>query len=84
MHADVDEGTEMSDVGDDAFQDHTGLQVFHAIDAVIEVDDAELAARISPWFAELGDNVDDRRNAELVVDEFLGLQFAAERRIADQ
>ena len=54
MHADVDEGAEGGDVGDDAFEDHVGLQVGKRLDAVLECSRFEFWARIAAGLFQLG------------------------------
>ena len=54
VHADVDEGAEGGDVGDDAFEDHVGLQVGKRLDAVLECSRFEFWARIAAGLFQLG------------------------------
>ena len=50
MHADVDEGAEGGDVGDDAFEDHAGLQVGNRFDAFLKGRGLEFRARVAARF----------------------------------
>ena len=72
MHADVDEGAERGNVGDDAFELHAGLQVGDLVDALLERRRLELRARIAAGLFQLGENVGDGRDAERGVGEFGG------------
>jgi hypothetical protein len=71
MHADVDEGAEVGDVGDHAFEDHSRLQVLDRLDAFPEVGGAELGTRVAARLFEFPEDVADGRQAELLVDVFL-------------
>ena len=83
VHADVDEGAERRDVGDDAFELHAGLQVRDLLDALLEGGGLELGARIAAGLLQLGEDVGDGRDAELRVGECRGLQRLEERPVAD-
>ena len=47
MHPDVDEGTEGRDVGHDAFEDHTRVQVGQRLDAFLEGGSLKFRPRIA-------------------------------------
>ncbi len=53
MHADIDERAEGSDVGHDAGQLHAECQVGGLFDAVGELEDFKLLARIAAGLGEL-------------------------------
>jgi len=72
VHADVDERSEVRDVGHDAFELHSGRQVSELFDPLLERGGAELGTRIPPGLLELRQDILHRRQAELRVDELLG------------
>jgi hypothetical protein len=53
MDADVDEGAELRDVGDDPLEDHVGLHVSNLPDAFVERGCNELVAWVAARLAEL-------------------------------
>src|SRR5574343_1063620 len=73
MHADIDEGTKGRDVGDDAFEDHAGLQILHFGDAVGEGGRLELRARVATGFFQFLQDVLNGRQAEALVGIFAGV-----------
>ena len=84
MHADVDEGAEGRDIGDDALEDHAGPQIGDLLDALLEGRRLEGGTRIAAGLFQLLENVGDGRQAERLVGEVLRLQLAQLGRIADQ
>ena len=70
MDADIDEGTEGGDVGDDAFEDHARTQVADLFDAVGEGRRLELGARVAAGFFQFLENVLHGRQAEALVGVF--------------
>ena len=70
MDADVDEGAEGGDVGDDAFEDHARAQVADLFDAVGEGRRLELGARVAAGFFQFLEDVLDGRQAEALVGVF--------------
>ncbi len=81
MDADVDEGAELGDVGDDAFEDHAGLNVGELADVIVEVGGDELVAWIAAGLAELFENVVDGEGARRRV---LCVDFGEELRALDE
>ena len=80
MHADIDEGAERGDVGDDALELHAGLEVGDLVDAVLEGCRLELGARITAGLLEFGEDVRDGRDTELLIGECCGFERAAGKR----
>jgi hypothetical protein len=70
MDADIDEGPEGGDVGDDAGKFHADLQVGRFLDALDEREQLELFPRVAAGLGELGDDVLERGQADLVIDVF--------------
>ena len=83
MHPDVDEGTEVGDVGHDAFEHHPGLQVGDLLDAFAKARGDELAAGISAGLLELGEDVAHGGQPEPFVDEDLWRQVRERIATAD-
>ena len=83
VHADVDEGPEVRDVGHHALELHAGLQVLEPLDALAEGGGAKLGPRVAARLFQLGQDVAHGRGAEVVVDETVGAQAAQQRRVAD-
>jgi hypothetical protein len=54
VHADVDEGPEVRDVGHHALELHAGLQILEPRDALAEGGGAELRPRVAPRLFQLG------------------------------
>ena len=52
VNADIDEGAESSDVGDDAFERHAGGEIRYLSDGGLELRSNELCARIAAGLAE--------------------------------
>ncbi len=84
VHADIGKSAEVRDVGDHAFEDHVGLQIFDAVHAFVESDGAKLTPRVASRLAQFGDDVDDGRDPEAIVDKLCWLEPFAERCVADQ
>ena len=84
MHADIDEGAEVGDVGHHAFEHHARLEVLEAFHAFLELGGLELRTRVAAWFVEFLEDVGDGRQAEGFVGELLGVEALEEARIADQ
>ena len=59
VDADIDEGAELGDVGDDAFEDHVGLDVCELADLFVEAGGDELVARVAAGFAEFLEDIVD-------------------------
>ena len=79
MHADVDEGTEGGDVGDDAFEDHARAQVADFLDAIGEGGGLEFGARVAAGLFQFLEDVLDGRQAEALVGVFRRVQALAGR-----
>ncbi len=80
MHANIDKGTKVGDVGDCTFQHHARQQVVHGLDAFGELRGFELRTRVAARLLQLFDDVGHRRHAELLIGEihrFQITQFAA-------
>ncbi len=84
VHADIDEGAEVGDIGHHAFEDHARLEVVERLDAVLEFGGLELGARVATGLFQLGEDVADGHQAEGLVGEFLRIEALEETRIADQ
>ncbi len=64
MHADIDEGTEGRDVGDNTFQLHAGLQILHLLDTFLEGRRLEFRARVAAGLFQFLDDVGDGGHTE--------------------
>ena len=84
VYADVDEGAEGGDVGDDALERHAGLQVLEGVDVVAEARRVEGGPRVTPWFLQLVDDVAQGRLADALADVALERDRADQLRVADQ
>ncbi len=73
MHADVDEGAEVGDVGHHAFEHHARLQIAELLHAVLELGGLELRTRVAAGLVQLAENVGDGGQAEGLVGELLGV-----------
>ena len=74
VHAQVDERAECGHVAHGAFQFHAFAQVLYIVHAVVETGHLEVRARVTAWFFQLGHDVFDRDDTELVVGKQLGLE----------
>ncbi len=63
MYADVDEGSKLGHVGDDAFEGHAGLKIANLIHAFLETGSDEFVARIAARLAELFQDVVEGEDA---------------------
>lgn len=57
MHAHVDKGAEVGDIGNGALQHHAGLQVLKDLDALQKLRRLELGTRVAPGLFQLGQDV---------------------------
>ena len=57
MNADIDEGSELGHVGDDAFERHARLQVPDLLHVVLKAGREEFVARVASGLAQLFQNV---------------------------
>ena len=64
MDADVDEGPEVRDVGDDSRQLHARLEVVDLVDSLGKGEGLELDARVAPGLGQLIQDVGQRRQAD--------------------
>ena len=74
MHTDIDEGAEVGDIGDSAFQNHLRLQIRYFFNARFELGGFEFWARIAAGFVQLTENVGDCGQTELFIGEFSRIQ----------
>ena len=84
MHANVDEGAEGGDVGDDAFEDHARAQVAHFLDAVGEGGGLELGARVAAGLFQFLEDVLHGRQAETFVGVFGRVEALERLAVAEQ
>jgi len=84
VHAHVDERAERGHVGDLALQQHPGLQVGDLVHALGEHRGAERRARVAAGLLQLAEDVGDRRQPELRVDEPGRLERLELGGVADQ
>ncbi len=84
MHANIDKGAEGRHVGDHAFQQHAGAQIFHVFDAFGKTRRLELRARIAAGFLQFFHDVPHRRQSETLVGERLQFQAAQAGGVANQ
>src|SRR3569623_812550 len=84
VHADVDEGSEIGDVGDHAFEAPTGLKVAQGYPAFYERRGLELLTRVASGLVEFSENVLHGLLAEARVGKVLWLELAQKRAVADQ
>jgi hypothetical protein len=63
MDADVDKGSELRDIGDDAFEGHAGLQAGVFFDVFFEGGGEEFVARVAAGLAEFFEDVVQRADA---------------------
>ncbi|MCY1434588.1 hypothetical protein D9M71_506520 [compost metagenome] len=84
VHADVDEGTEVGDVGHHAFEDHARFQVLEVFDAVLEGGGLELGAWVAAGLVQFLQDVGDGRQTEAFVGELLRVQALEEAAVTDQ
>ena len=84
MHADIDKGAKVGDVGDHALQRHAGLQVLEAFHALLELGSLELRARVTAGLVQLAQHVGDGRDAKALVGVARRFQLAQEGGVANQ
>ncbi len=84
MHADIDKGTEGGDIGDDAVEGHPLLQVFHLHDIFTKTGGNEALAGVAARFLQLGDNIPQGRQADILADILLEADFIEKVRLGDQ
>jgi hypothetical protein len=84
MHADIDEGAEVGDVGDGAFKNHSRLEVLHILNAFLELGGLEFRSRVAARLFQFADNVFHRRHAEALAGVIGRIKFAQKADIANQ
>src|ERR1035438_3366001 len=84
VDADVPEGTKSRHIGDDASQFHPRFQVLHLLAARLEGEPFKLLARITARLAQFGQDVGERRQANLGGDIFRELDFLSPSRVPHQ
>ena len=84
MDADIDEGSELGDVGDDAFEDHADGDIPHLLDVFAEGGDDELIAGVAAGFAEFLADIVEGEDADLLGLEPLHLHLLDHFRLGDE
>jgi hypothetical protein len=64
VHADIHEGAELGDIGDDAGQLHAGLQIFHFGDMPAKANTSKSLARVAARLGQFGHDVGQRGKAD--------------------
>ncbi len=77
MNTHIDEGAEVGHVGHHALEDHAGLEILEVFHAVLEGGGLELRAWVTAWLVQFLEDVGDRRQAEGLVGEALGVETTA-------
>lgn len=83
VDADIDESTEVGDVGDHPFKHHARDQVFDLVDPFGEGGGLEFRARVAAGLIKLADDIGDRRQADFFVGIVGSLDTAKEIGVAD-
>ncbi len=84
VHADIDKGAKVGDVGHRAFEDHPRQQVVHGFHAIGELRGFKFRTRVAARFFQLFDDVGDGRHAETLVGKLGGFQTAEFAAVAHQ
>jgi hypothetical protein len=84
VDADIDEGTEGGDVGDDAGELHADLEVGRFFDAFLEGEELELFARVAAGLGEFGEDVLSVGRPTSVADVFLEVDLLAGGVVGEQ
>ncbi len=84
VDANIDKGTEGSNIGNNAGQFHAGLEIVHLRHAFLEGEHFELLARIPARFGQLRHNVVQRGHPDGVGDVGLQLNFLTQVTVAHQ
>lgn len=84
VDADVDEGAECGDVGDDAGELHAFLQVGDFVDAFLELDELKLGAGVASGFGELLHDILKRGEADFFCSVFLDINLVARSGIGHE
>ena len=65
MDADVDEGSEVGNIGHDAWQDHAFHQIIDGGNILVELEFLDLFARVAAWLLQFLENIREGRDAHL-------------------
>ena len=84
VYADINEGTKGGDIGDNTFQFHTLLEVFHGHDVFAETDFLKLFTRVAARFFQFVDNIFQGQFTDLIADIGAELNLAYDFYIANQ
>ena len=87
MDANVDEGSEVGDVGDDARQQHAFLQVVDGLDVSVELECFNLFAGVAAWLLQFAHDIGEGRESYFVgdvsADVYLIARFLMVDEVAD-
>ena len=67
VHADVDESAKGGDVGDNAFEQHAGHQIFDFLHAFGKAGGFELGAWVTTRFFKFFEDILNRRQSESII-----------------
>ncbi|MNM81635.1 hypothetical protein D3C81_936460 [compost metagenome] len=84
VHADIDEGTEVGDVGDHTFEDHPQLQVLEVFDTFLELGGLEFRAWVAAGLVQFLEDVGNGRQAEGFIGELFWVQALEETAVTNQ
>ena len=75
MNAEIDEGSEVCHVGDDAFEFEADAHILHFLDVFAEGGVGELGAGVTTGFLQFGDDVAQGRFADRIRDVGFNIRF---------
>ena len=84
MHAQIHKCAKRRNIADDAFQNHTGCQVFNLRHAAGKGGGFEFGARIPTWLFQFFQNIAHGGRAEIIIGVFVRAERAQKRDVADQ
>ncbi len=84
MDADIDEGTEGRDVGDDAFELHTDGEIFDLVDIFTELRSFKGGARVTSGLFEFVDDIAQGGFADIIAEVAFDLDLLDQGDVADQ
>ena len=84
MDANVDEGSEVGDVGDDARQQHAFLQVVDGLDVSVELECFNLFAGVAAWLLQFAHDIGEGRESYFVGDVSADVYLLARLLIVDE
>ena len=84
MHANVDESAEGGDIGHDAVKRHPDTQVVDVADVLVKLKGFEGLSWVAAGLVQLGEDVVDGLQAEVLFYEVIGLDFRNEFLVADE